>query len=583
MCGIWFYFDNFFKKSDCNVDQGLLYSNFLKIQHRGPDNSTFIKISHSLGNLYFGFHRLKINDQSLEGDQPFVYENNGRTIYTICNGEIYNHRELREKYNFVTRSRSDCEIIPHLYKKLGIVETAKKLVGEFSIVLVDYSDVDIKVFFIRDHFGKRGMFYSFDQDHISCGSELKSICSITDSLKKSKESQGKIGPAHVDPGTISSFEIFLAEFPFRENILYSQTRYYFLNGDYNLDTIDSHKDELDNSNPDTIEKYKNLVRTTLENCVEMMVESDRPIGALLSGGLDSSLIVSILSRHLKNRGKKLHTFSIGSNGSTDEYYARLVANHCDTIHTHFQVDNQECLECVENIIYTTESFDITTNRASVWQYLLAKKIKETTDIKVLFVGDGSDELTGGYLYFHNAPSATDVQNETCRLLKEIHYFDGLRADRGIAAHGLEVRVPFLNHLFVDMYVSLPSELKVVTDTRMEKWLLRESFNNNYLPDQVLWRRKEAFSDGVSSNDTSWYKLVENHFNNNEYSCLLFNRIYISESITHCIPTTRESMYYRYKFKELFGDCDTESIVPHFWLPRWSGNITDPSARELSHY
>lgn len=549
MCGIWFVFD--LLKS---ANKKLLYSNFCKIKHRGPDKSNFIEINDELGNMFIGFHRLAIMDNSALGDQPFILSNKNRTIYMMCNGEIYNYKELKIKYNIDCKSKSDCEIILYLYDKIGFKNTLKELIGEFAICIIDINIIDnnnvnnnIKVHFGNDRFGIRPLFYYKDDNYIMCSSELKGLSKLVN---------------------INNLPILL---PSKSYIEYNINidginkespinTYYTINSKY-----------LYTYNIDDICK---LVRKNLKLSVKMMLESDRPLGALLSGGLDSSLVVSIASKYLKKINKKLYTFSIGIPGSTDKYYAELVSKYCDTIHTHFELSDEEFLNEIDNVIYATETYDITTIRASTGQYLISKKISENTDIKVLLIGDGSDELTGGYLYFHKAPNSESVQNEIIRLLNEINFYDVLRADRGIAAHGLEARVPFLNHIFVDTYMKISPELKIVNmeNNRMEKWLLRKSFEE-YLPDEVLWRKKEAFSDGVSSKENSWYKIIQNNIKINKEK----------NKFCHCNPPNDEALYYRLKFRELFlknESFDDSTIIPHFWLPKWVGDINEPSARIL---
>jgi asparagine synthase (glutamine-hydrolysing) len=247
----------------------------------------------------------------------------------------------------------------------------------------------------------------------------------------------------------------------------------------------------------------------------MRLESDRDIGALLSGGLDSSLVVSIAAKYLKKQGKTLRTYSIGIPGSTDKQYAEMVSKHCGTVHTHVEFSQNEFLNALPKVIKATETFDITTIRASTGQFLISEWIQKKRNDKVILIGDGADELCSGYMYFHNAPNAQESHDENIRLVQDIQYYDSLRADRCIAYNGLEARVPFLDHHFVDLYLNISKELRIPTQhdqshRKVEKWLLRKAFDldEQYLPDDVLWRRKEAFSDGVSSRDKSWYEIIQ---------------------------------------------------------------------------
>ena len=239
----------------------------------------------------------------------------------------------------------------------------------------------------------------------------------------------------------------------------------------------------------------------------------------------------------------------------------------------------EFLDAIETVIYTIESFDTTTVRASVGNYLVSKFISENSNCKVIFNGDGADEVCCGYVYLKNTPSPSALQNESERLVEEIHYFDVLRSDRSISSNGLEARTPFLDKAFVKYYLSIPAELKTFDgDIRLEKHLLRKAFDNKeILPDDVLWRRKCAFSDGVSSQKNSWHHIIQS-FVDQKISDEEFRRE--SPRISHCTPRLKESYYYRKIFEKHFGNND--QLIPHFWMPKWT-NVLDPSARELEDY
>jgi asparagine synthase (glutamine-hydrolysing) len=260
-----------------------------------------------------------------------------------------------------------------------------------------------------------------------------------------------------------------------------------------------------------------MIRTKLTQAVKSRLESDREIGCLLSGGLDSSLVSAIAAKELALTGKKLRTFSIGMVNSPDVKFAQIVADHIGSTHTNIEVNQEEWIQAIEEVVRITETFDITTIRATVGQYMVSKWIRANTNIKVLLIGDGSDEATGGYLYFHKAPNRHDFHFECVRLLHWIHYFDVLRADRGVASNGLEARVPFLDHEFINFYFQIdlamktpkPHTLEDGTTMVFEKYLLRKAWDStDLLPKSVLWRRKEAFSDGVSSGSRSWYQIIQ---------------------------------------------------------------------------
>jgi asparagine synthase (glutamine-hydrolysing) len=320
------------------------------------------------------------------------------------------------------------------------------------------------------------------------------------------------------------------------------------------------------------------IRESLIQSVKDRLYSERPLGCLLSGGLDSSLIAGIASNILKEKGEKLNTFSIGmSETSPDVLYAKIVADYIGSNHTTVIIPPNEWIDALPKIIYQIETYDTTTIRASTGQYLLGKWISENTNIKVLLNGDGSDEITSGYLYFYNAPTSIDSSLENKRLLENIHFYDVLRVDRGISAHGLEARVPFLCHHFVDTYLSIDHNLRnPIKNERIEKYLLRKSFESlNLIPSEVLWRKKEAFSDGVSNQEKSWYQLIEESIPN-DFS---YEPIYVG----HIRPVTKESQLFRKYFDFYYPNKSNILETNEYWLPKWSGNILNPSARILNVY
>jgi asparagine synthase (glutamine-hydrolysing) len=319
------------------------------------------------------------------------------------------------------------------------------------------------------------------------------------------------------------------------------------------------------------------IRTLLTEAVHKRLQSDAEVGFLLSGGLDSSLVCAIAQKFYK---KPIRTFSVGmETDAIDSKYAKIVADYIGADHTNILMTKEEVLSALREVIYHLETWDITTIRASMGMYLICKAIHKTTDIKVLLTGEGSDELTSGYLYFHNAPSPQESHLENIRLLKDIHRFDGLRVDRAMSCHGLEVRIPFLDPEFVELYLSLPKHIRMAS-YGMEKQLFRDAFiNTNLLPHEVLYRKKEAFSDGTSSNEKSWFQIIQEEVdrnisdeefqsNKNKYD---FNR-----------PDTKEKYYYRKVFEEHFGS-KSKHVIPYYWLPKWCGNVSDPSARVLEVY
>merc|ERR1712150_10064 len=319
------------------------------------------------------------------------------------------------------------------------------------------------------------------------------------------------------------------------------------------------------------------IRKLLTDAVRKRLMSDRRIGCLLSGGLDSSLIASLVVKLSREAGTPypIQTFSIGQPGSPDLLNARKVSDLLGTEHHEVIFSPEEAFTTMEEVNYCIETYDITTNRSSIPMWLLSKYIKENTDTVVIFSGEGSDELTQGYIYFYNAPSTQEAHDESKRLLRDLYLYDNIRADRTTAAFGLELRVPFLDKAFTSYYLSLPKHLVQPTDG-IEKFLLRKSFVEKlteFLPDEILWRTKEACSDGVSKKTDSWSDQLKRYARSkvNDEEVAAAKKLYPYNS-----PTTHESLLYRQIFESKFkGQCQ---LAPYMWLPKWSGDVTDPSAR-----
>ena len=526
MCGIFCYLGNQYSKNE-------LYNEFNKINNRGPDYSTLTCIN----DVNLGFHRLAINDLSPDGNQPF--QNNG--VYLICNGEIYNHNFLKEKYNIKTKSNSDCEVILYMFEKLGFEETCRQLDGVFSLII--YNDNTKKLYVGRDPFGVRPLFIGYNNlEEIFFSSEMKSIQDFCIYVKQFK------------PG-----------FYYEYNIL-DKTEIYknYYNFTLRIDKL----------------RYNDFIfsgiRNKLISAVKKRLISDRPIGALLSGGLDSSLICGIISSLYDKKNKQnFNTFAIGIEGATDLEYSQKVADFIGSKHHQIVCSEKDFIDVIPEVIYYTESYDITTIRASVGNYLVGKYIKENTDIVVVFNGDGSDEQSG-YYYLRNAPSQEEFNNECKKLLREIHYFDGLRSDRSISSKwSLEARTPFLDKEFVNFYMTIDPKLKMYNSKLIEKYILRKSFEDmNIIPKETLWRPKEAFSDGCSSVKRSWHKIIEEHVD-----IIISDDEFIKnkDKYTFNTPKTKESYWYRKIFESHYPG--KSNVIPHFWLPKWSDE-EDPSAREL---
>jgi asparagine synthase (glutamine-hydrolysing) len=544
MCGIWGVISS---RNITKEQIKLWYKLFESIKPRGPDKST---ITH-IGKVVYGFHRLAIHDLTPLGDQPFIFYQSNKMYLLQSNGEIYNYKELAEKYDLThdLKSDSDCEIIAHLYFKLKSIEhVAKELRGEFAFALTEISDGHYKTYLCRDPIGVRPLFYSFDR----AGSNLFFASTLSGVIDMSVD-EGKVFP----PGNI--LEITEHSQKFRQYYQY----------DYKINTSLTKSMDWE-------------ITSRLINAVKVRLDSDRPIGALLSGGLDSSLVCAIASKLLGCTGLK--TFSIGMSKGTDLEYAKKVSEHLGTVHTEVFFTAQDGLDAIDQVIQVTETWDITTIRASVGQLLLGRYISSNTDIKVILNGDGADEVEMGYLYFYLAPNAQAAQEESVKLVKQIHRFDGLRVDRCISSHGLEARLPFLDQDFVDYYMQIDSELKIPTKTRMEKQLIRDAFAKLYpdlLPKEVLYRKKEAFSDGVSSKEKSWFELITEWINEKVSD----REFEMRDMNWYSMCKSKESYYYRKKFNELFNKTTLPSngVIPGYWLPNWIETNGEPSARVLQVY
>ena len=523
MCGIFAYLGN--DEKDTTVDY---VDRIEKLEHRGPDSTIWCRPSN---NIFLGFTRLRINDTSTAGEQPMIRD----TSTFICNGEIYNHSILQKEHNVPSTSGSDCEVIGNLYNKYhDPLLVASSLDGVFACIVWD--EENNKGWAARDPLGVRAMYYSNENGKLAIASEIKSLYGFNN-----------VKP--FPPGHVGHIEC-------KDNMYtISFERYIDLYGGSIRDI--SEEDALVET------------RTNFINAVKKRMMSDRPIGCLLSGGLDSSLVASILAREMHPR--KLQTFSIGMPGATDLGFAKVVADYLGTDHKEYVVTEEELLNNIDTTIYSVESYDTTTIRASTPMVWLAKKIKEETDITVVYSGEGSDEASGSYLYFHNAPDDMAFHNETVRLIGDLHRFDVLRCDKSIASGGLEVRVPFLDKRFMTDYMSLPPSFKRPREGRIEKYLLRKAFDG-YLPDSVLWRQKEGMSDGVSSNERPWYTVIKEHVQKNEEADLPESPV-----DSHNPPKLLETRWYRHLFDKHFPD--RANTIPYYWLPRWV-DTDEPSARTL---
>lgn len=533
MCGIFAYLSLHLNNE--SLDEVIECAN--KIQHRGPDTTNKMRVEQ---NLLFVFHRLCINDLTVAGNQPLVLDNR---YFVMCNGEIYNHKILEELHGFTMKSHSDCEVILHLFKKGGIDLVVSELKGYYGFTIWD--NVEKQLYVSRDALGVRQLYYGYGNCNYCICSELKGI------------------PEYMNIIAFPTDKIM--KFTILENSITQQIL------EKRKNQICYYQEPL-LLNETTIEQQKELIYNSLVNACERRFMTERPYGALLSGGLDSSLIAGII-RRLKPTSE-LHTFTIGLEDSPDILASRKVAKHINSIHHEIIITEEQLLNNVDRTIEITETWDTTTIRASNPMILLCEYIKKHTDIKVIFSGEGADEAGGGYRYFHQAPTIKDFHTECNSLLSNLLYYDCLRCDKSTAAFGLEVRAPFLDDDFIKEYMSVPTEWKMPKDG-MEKWLIRSAFDNGLLPDDILWRSKEAFSDGVSKAENSWHKIIQTYVNSivtdEEFET---NKNYYSNP-----PLLKESYYYRKIFNSIYPGKD--NVIPGYWMPKWS-STSDPSAREINN-
>ncbi|MDR1473673.1 MAG: asparagine synthase B [Lactobacillales bacterium] len=522
MCGFIF---------SSNIDLKETFTdNFEKIAHRGPDDAEIITTDHSL----WGFHRLAIMDLTTAGNQPFIHNNKE----LMCNGEIYNSENLRkflEPY-YTFHSNSDCEVLLPLFEQVGIDSMVRMLDGEFAFVVSDNKTG--KIWAARDPFGIRPLFYGYDKkkQKIAFASEAKGLIAWCE----------KIMP--FPPG------------------------HYYTNGEFHLFN-DVGNSKLMIEQP--LDVLCEGIRWRLKHAVIKRLHSDAPMGFLLSGGLDSSLVCAIAQKHLE---QPIETFAIGmENDPIDLKYAKEVADFLGTHHHEVTMSKEDVLKAVKDVIYHLETWDITTIRASIGMYLVAKYIHEKTDIKTLLTGEVADEIFG-YKYTDFAPNATAFQKEAQKRVRELYMYDVLRADRTLAAHSLEARVPFADLDFANYVMSINPTRKMNTYGK-GKYLLRHAFDTkNYLPHDILSREKAAFSDAVGHSMVDYLK---------EHAEKLYSDLDLlnaKEKYPTHPPFTKEALWYREIFEKFYTG--NANWIVNFWMPnkKWVGkDVNDPSARVLKNY
>lgn len=497
-----------------------------RMSHRGPDESDLhiTEKGHILSH-----ERLSIIDLH-SGKQPI---RGTSTTDMVHNGEIYNHQLLRDTVlnGHTFRTKSDSEVIVHLYEEFGY-EFCNMLDGDFAFVVIDGDDFMAG----RDPMGVKPLYYGLDErGRVYFSSEMKPIA---DQCK-----------------TFSTFPPGHYYTPKTGFVKYYKPEYEdYLKADHELDL--------------------ELIRTSLTEATRKRLMSDVPIGVLLSGGLDSSLTTAIASRLLAEEGKKLSSFSIGlDTEAPDAKAAKKVAEFLGTEHHEVHFTIEEGVKILDKLIWHIETYDVTSVRASAPMYFLSKAIADL-GIKVVLSGEGADEIFGGYLYFRNAPSAEDFQKETIERVQKLFTADLLRADKSTMAHGLEARVPFLDKAFLDVAMSIEANEKMPkTYDGKEKYILRKAFDtpdNPYLPDEVLWRQKEQFSDGVGY---SWIDQLIEYCSSQVTDEQLAGA---AVQFSYNSPTTKEAYFYRSIFHKYYPQVSAAQTVRK-WIPKWQEN-QDPSGR-----
>ncbi|PHS64055.1 MAG: asparagine synthase B [Flavobacterium sp.] len=522
-----------------------------KIRHRGPDWSGIFNNKKAI----MSHERLAIVDPT-SGKQPLFSED--KNLVLAANGEIYNHLELRKQfegsYNFQTQS--DCEVILALYKEKG-VSFLDELNGIFGFAIYDVEKDEY--FVARDHMGIIPLYMGWDENGtFYVASELKALEGICTKIELFPPGHY----LHSSDGELKRWH------------------------DRDWKEYDAVKD-----NETNIQKLKEA----LEAAVHRQLMSDVPYGVLLSGGLDSSITSAIAKKYADKRIEsndkdkawypQLHSFAIGLEGSPDLAAAQKVADHLDTVHHEIKFTIQEGIDALRDVIYHLETYDITTIRASTPMYLLARAIK-AMGIKMVLSGEGADEIFGGYLYFHKAPSAKEFHEETVRKLNKLHMYDCLRANKSLAAWGIEGRVPFLDKEFMDVAMRINPQEKMINGERMEKWILRKAFED-MLPESVAWRQKEQFSDGVGY---SWIDTLKEMVEKEVSDEQLKNAHY---KFPIQPPTSKEEFYYRSIFAEHFPSDTAAWSVPQEasvacstkialeWDESFK-NMNDPSGRAVTN-
>lgn len=546
MCGILVYIC---KDPKVKPNDELLHKSLQTIKHRGPDVTVAKWIS---DQCFMGFHRLSLVGLDPESNQPLM--THGGRFSLVCNGMIYNYADLFRELGVEPETENDCEVITHAVLEWGTTLALERMRGVFSFVLHDREDNTYII--ANDPLGIRPLYQgktrTGDWVFASEPVALSELCDASIEWFK--------------PGTFTFMELS-AKYTKISNFKWWDAFRFTSVGDV--------------TGP---EFHADKIGQLLTRAVHRRMLGDRPLACLLSGGLDSSTVAALVAREMTKRGQELHTFTIGMSDAPDVLAARVVARHIGSVHHEVIVTAEEMLAAIPEVVRAIQSYDVTTIRASTPQYLLCKFIAKSTDFKIIFNGDCSEEIFASYAYSAFAPSDKAFWEDNARLVNEVHMYDGLRSDRCIAHFGMDARTPFADRDLVEYVLRMPVQAKRFGPRysgRIEKKALRW-FSETILPKEIAWRVKTAFSDGVSlEGATSWHKTCQRHFEaleNEDVRRTTLASIHATPYTT--IQSAEARMYYRW-YVETIGRCgrDVDALVPQYWMPRFV-TATDPSARAL---
>lgn len=599
MCGIWAYVQlhGSGPQRTAHVVEG-----FWKVSHRGPDTSALLTFDKN--RAIAGFHRLSIVDTSHRSNQPFVHRTHTRTIVFMCNGEIYNYKALLQKYKLTEVGGADapvgdCMTLLLLYKRLtdemsehtctgpdgSAPDSSRDAIyrfsdalkhdvrGEYAFVIMEFdasSERLLRVVAGRDAIGIRPLYYN--ESALERGGTCLCLCSEL----KGFMSQCDASVTEMQPGSIKVFTMADID---AVPVAVRHIQFFNAHEQASTNALAWHMDGEYNT-----QQALSKIRHAVVRAVQERLHAHRPLAFLLSGGVDSSLVCAIAARALRT---PIRTFCCGMKGGTDLEFARTAARHMGSVHAEVLFTAEEALRAIPDVVYAAETWDTTTVRASTGQYLISKYIATHTDCRVVLVGEGPDEVCSSYLFNWYCPDACALQEAAVELVTDMHMYDVRRGDRCISRWGMEARVPFLDPDVIRAYWSIPAEMRHPTAKGIEKWWLRAAFSGfDLLPEEVLWRKKEAFSDGVSTKDESWFSIIQAHADTIVGDDEMLPDVAASQ-YPHCTPPTKEAMWFRKEFCKHFRH--NQNCIPAYWQPKYNehgkrtAEYVDPSARTLDVY